>query len=277
MIAVPAVELVDLKVNFGSIRAVNGLSFSAELGEVVSVLGPNGAGKTTTIETLEGYRRPSSGSARVMGLDPVSDRRALAPMIGVMLQSGGIYPSMNSGEALRLFASYFPDPAPVSDIAAKLGIDNFARTPYRRLSGGEQRRISLALALVGRPKVAFLDEPTSGMDIEGRLAVRQVVSELRDSGVCVIIATHELSEAERFSDRVIIVDQGNLVAQGPPRDLIDESGTESLEDLFLAVTRREASDRDRREKPERDRRYKPGTGRREKPEKARRDTKGKNQ
>src|SRR3954454_12842272 len=147
----PAVEVEDLSVSYGALRAVQGVSFIAEPGEVVALLGPNGAGKTTTVETLEGYRRPSAGSVRVLGLDPVADHRRLTPQIGVMLQRGGVYPGMGPREALRLFASYYDSPDEPDGLLDRVGLGAVAGTPWRRLSGAEQQRMSLALALVARP------------------------------------------------------------------------------------------------------------------------------
>src|SRR4051794_15302593 len=163
----PAVAVSDLVVRYGSVTAVAGVSFEAEAGEVVALLGPNGAGKTTTVETLEGYLRPSAGTVRVLGLDPVADHRRLTPQIGVMLQRGGVYPGMGPGEAIRLFASYYDTPDDPELLLERVGLRDVAGTPWRRLSGGEQQRLSLALALVGRPRVAFLDEPTAGVDPAG--------------------------------------------------------------------------------------------------------------
>jgi ABC-2 type transport system ATP-binding protein len=216
-----AVEAADLVVRYGSLVAVDGVTFSADRGEVVALLGPNGAGKTSTVETLEGYRRPSGGSVRVLGLDPVAQHAELVPQIGVMLQRGGVYPQMTPLEAARLFASYYDDADDAASVLARVGLrDDVARTPWRRLSGGEQQRTSLALALIGRPAVVFLDEPTAGVDPAGRLAIRALVRSLRDSGVCVLLTTHELEEAERVSDRVVIVDRGRVVASGSPAELM---------------------------------------------------------
>jgi len=215
-----AVEISGLIVRYGDVTAVDGLSFRASAGEVVALLGPNGAGKTTTIETLEGYRRPTVGSVRVLGLDPVADRTTLTPFIGVMLQRGGVYPAMCALDAVRLFAAYHADPEDPEALLERVGLTAVARTRWRRLSGGEQQRLSLALALVGRPSVAFLDEPTAGVDPAGRLAIRSVITDLRDRGACVLLATHELDEAERVADRVVIVDRGRLVASGTPAQLM---------------------------------------------------------
>ena len=219
-----AVEVTDLVVRYGDVVAVNGLSFSASAGEVVALLGPNGAGKTSTVEALEGYRRPASGTVRVLGHDPVAHRTRVTPHIGVMLQRGGVYPAMGPLEALRLFASYYDDPDDPEALLERVGLTGVARTRWRRLSGGEQQRLSLALALVGRPSVAFLDEPTAGVDPAGRVAIRGVVAELRERGACVLLATHELDEAERLADRVVIVDHGRLVACGTPAELTAGGG-----------------------------------------------------
>ena len=214
-----AVSVSGLVVRYGAVTAVDGVSFTAETGEVLAVLGPNGAGKTTTVETLEGYRRPAAGRVRVLGLDPVADRRRLVPRIGVMLQQGGIYRGIRVREALRLFAAFYPDPEDPDELLARLGLDRLAGSTWRTLSGGEQQRLSLALALVGRPEVAFLDEPTAGVDVAGRQVVRRVVRELADAGAAVVLTTHELEETERLADRVVIVDRGQVVAAGTPAEL----------------------------------------------------------
>ena len=219
-----AVDCRELVVRYGARTAVDGLSLTADAGEVVAVLGPNGAGKTSTIECLEGYRRPAAGSVRVLGMDPIADHRALVPHIGVMLQRGGVYPMLGPRRALELFASYYDDPSDPVELLALTGLTAVARTPWRHLSGGEQARLSLALALVGRPAVVFLDEPTAGVDPEGRLAVRDVVLGMRERGTCVVLATHELSEAERLADRVVIIQRGSLVAEGTPAALASSDG-----------------------------------------------------
>lgn len=222
----PALDVSGLVVRHGSVVAVDGISFTAEPGQVLALLGPNGAGKTSTVETLEGYRRPSAGRVRVLGLDPAADAARVVPRIGVMLQSGGVYPGMSAREALALFSSYYDDPAPAAELLARVGLDDVAGTPWRRLSGGEQQRLSLALALVGRPEVAFLDEPTAGIDPQGRLVIRDVIRSLRDDGVCVLLTTHELEEAERLADRVVIIDHGKVVADGTPSELRTGGGSD---------------------------------------------------
>lgn len=211
-----AIEVSGLVVRYGELIAVDSLELSAHRGEVVALLGRNGAGKTSTVETLEGYRRRSAGSVRVLGLDPgiAGEARALTGRIGVMLQRGGVYPGMGPREAVRLFASYYDQPEDPADLLDRVGLAAVARTPWRRLSGGEQQRLSLALALVGRPEVAFLDEPTAGVDPQGRVAIRDEIARLRAAGACVILTTHELEEAERVADRIVIVDRGRVVASG---------------------------------------------------------------
>jgi ABC-2 type transport system ATP-binding protein len=212
--AEPAVVVDELTIRYGDRTAVDGLSFSARTGEVLAVLGRNGAGKTSTVECLEGYRRPTSGRVRVLGLDPVTDHARLVPDLGVMLQEGGVATAMRPNEALALYAAYYDDPLDPVALLDRVGLAEVARTPWRRLSGGERQRISLALAVIGRPKVAFLDEPTAGVDVHGRQVIRQIVRELRDDGVCVLLTTHELDEAEKVADRVAIVDRGRLLAIG---------------------------------------------------------------
>jgi ABC-2 type transport system ATP-binding protein len=215
-----AVEVDGLVVRHGPVTAVDGLSFAAEAGRVTVVLGPNGAGKTSTIEVLEGYRRPTAGRVSVVGLDPVGDHRALTRRIGVMLQEGGAHPGIRALEALRHTAALHADPLDPGALLDRVGLAGRERRTWRQLSGGEQRRLALALALVGRPQVAFLDEPTSGVDPQGRAVVRSIITGLRDDGVTVLLATHDLDEAERLADHVVIVDRGRLVAEGSPAELV---------------------------------------------------------
>jgi ABC-2 type transport system ATP-binding protein len=218
----PAVEVHGLTVRYGAADAppaVDQLDLSADAGEVLAVIGPNGAGKTSTIETLEGYRRPDAGEVRVLGLRPVADHAALTGRMGVMLQRGGVYPMLGPKRVLDLFAAYYADPVPTGELLETVGLRAVATTPWRHLSGGEQQRLSLALALIGRPQVAFLDEPTSGVDPEGRITIRAVVGELKDKGVSVVLTTHELTEAERMADRIVILAKGRVVLEGTPRGL----------------------------------------------------------
>ncbi|HWD51801.1 MAG TPA: ABC transporter ATP-binding protein [Acidimicrobiales bacterium] len=215
----PVVVCDGLVVRYGGLVAVDALSFRAGAGEVVALLGPNGAGKTSTVECFEGYRQPSAGSVTVLGLDPRRNHTALVPRIGVMLQRGGVYPMLGPVQVLHLFAKYYDDPEDPDALVDLVGLAGVQRTPWRRLSGGEQQRLSLALALVGKPEVVFLDEPTAGVDPEGRVVVREIVAGLRRRGICVILTTHELAEAERLADRVVIIDHGRKLAEDTPAGL----------------------------------------------------------
>jgi ABC-2 type transport system ATP-binding protein len=218
------VAVEGLKKAYGANLAVDGLSFTVDRGEVFGLLGPNGAGKTTTVETLEGYRKPDAGTARVLGLDPIRDHAALTPRIGVMLQEGGLYPGIRPLEALRLFAAYYADHEDPEVLLDLVGLRPVAGTLVRRLSGGQKQRLSLALALVGQPEVVFLDEPTAGMDPHARLTTWEVVVGLKERGATVILTTHAMDEAERLCDRVAIIDGGHLVALGTPGDLTRSAG-----------------------------------------------------
>ncbi len=224
----PAVEVDDLSVTYGKRRAVDRLTFAAEVGEVVALLGPNGAGKTSTVETLEGYRRPSEGTVRVLGFDPIAEHDQLTPHIGVMLQAGGVYPGIRPLEVLELYAAFYANPEDPAALLDRVGLNPLRRSPWRRLSGGEQQRLSLALALVGRPTVAFLDEPAAGVDVQGRQLIRTLVRELAQDGTCVLLTTHDLDEAEKVADRVVILDQGRLIISGTPAELMSSGGSQEI-------------------------------------------------
>jgi ABC-2 type transport system ATP-binding protein len=226
----PAVEVDGLTVRYANAErpAVDGIDLVAESGEVLVVLGPNGAGKTSTVETLEGYRRPAAGRVRVLGLNPQADHRSLSGRIGVMLQRGGVYPMLGPRRILDLFGHYYDEPVPTDELLELTKLGAVAATPWRHLSGGEQQRVSLALALVGRPEVAFLDEPTAGVDPEGRLAIRAVIAGLRSAGVCVVLTTHELTEAEKLADRIVIMAGGRVVREGTPDQLTAANATPAL-------------------------------------------------
>lgn len=227
-----AVEVESLQARYRELVAVDGVSFTAGHGEVVAILGPNGAGKTTTLEVIEGFRRPDGGQVRVGGLDPFAERAAVTRRLGVVLQRGGVYPMMSPERALQLFASYYDNPRPPAELIDLLGLGAVARTPYKRLSGGEQQRLALALALVGRPDIACLDEPTAGVDPAGRIAVRDVIAALRADGVCILLTSHELDEVERLADRIVIIDHGRVVAAGRPGEI--GGGSETIRFLSAA-------------------------------------------
>jgi ABC-2 type transport system ATP-binding protein len=220
----PAVEIDGLVKRYRNAVAVAGLSLRAQRGEVTAILGPNGAGKTTTIETCEGYRKPDSGSVRVLGLDPVADARELRPRVGVMLQSGGVPTTVRAGEYLRVMASFHARPLDPAVLLERLGLSGSVRTPYKQLSGGQQQRLALAAAVIGRPDLVFLDEPTAGLDPQARHATWELVESLRAAGTAVILATHYMEEAERLADQVAIIDHGQLVASGSPSALTGTVG-----------------------------------------------------
>jgi ABC-2 type transport system ATP-binding protein len=220
-----AVVVRDLVKRYGDRTAVDGISFEVAPGEVFALLGPNGAGKTTTVEILEGFRRPDGGNVRVLGLDPAREGERLRGSIGVMLQEPGLYPLLKPPEIVRLFAAYYPKPEgpePAETLLDRVGLADAAvlRTPFRRLSRGERQRVSLAVALVGRPRLAFLDEPTAGLDPAARIRTEAIVGELRTAGVTILLTTHDLAQAERLADRVAIIDAGRIVAIGTPRELL---------------------------------------------------------
>ena len=201
-------------VRYGDLIAVAGVSFSAAAGQVTAVLGPNGAGKTSTIEVCEGYRTATSGRVSVLGLDPNRQQAVLSERMGVMLQEGGVSPTARAGDVVRQYCDLYGKGVVPADLLATVGLTDRASSGYRRLSGGEKQRLSLALALAARPDVAFLDEPTSGVDVGGRHAIRAVIRGLAANGCAVVLATHELDEAEKLADRVVIFDHGLIVADG---------------------------------------------------------------
>jgi ABC-2 type transport system ATP-binding protein len=214
--------------HYGETRAVDGLSFDVGRGEVFGLIGPNGAGKTTTVEILEGYRRADAGTARVLGLDPVRDGAQLRPRIGVMLQDGGLYPGLRPLELLRLFAAYYDDADSPDELLDTVGLRDAVRTPVRRLSGGQAQRLSLACALIGRPEVVFLDEPTAGMDPRARATTWQLIRDQRDRGVTVLLTTHAMDEAEQLCDRVAIIAGGKVAALGSPAELTQHAVADEI-------------------------------------------------
>jgi ABC-2 type transport system ATP-binding protein len=220
----PAVEISGMVKRYGPVTAVDGLTLTAEAGQVTAVLGPNGAGKTTTIEVCEGYRGVDSGTVRILGLDPMQAGAALRPRVGVMLQSGGIPPAVPALEYLKTLSRFHAKPHEPAWLLDLVGLTGLAKTPYKRLSGGQQQRLSLAAAVIGRPELVFLDEPTAGLDPQARHATWDLVSALRHDGVGVVLTTHFMDEAERLADHVVIIDHGQAVAAGSPGQLTGSAG-----------------------------------------------------
>ncbi len=214
-----AVSVDGLRKHYGGRAVVDGLSFNVPAGAVFAILGPNGAGKTTTVEILEGYRQADAGQVRVLGLDPAHHGARLRGRVGLMLQGGGIYPQARPREILRLYARFYRDPRSPDDLLEQVGLGDVAATRYKVLSGGQKQRLGLALALLGKPELAILDEPTAGMDPAAKAATRELIGGLRRDGTTVLLTTHELADVERMADRIVIVDHGRIVAEGSATEL----------------------------------------------------------
>jgi ABC-2 type transport system ATP-binding protein len=203
---------------YGAVTAVQNLDLTVPNGQITAVLGRNGAGKTTTMEVCAGIRAPQSGLVQVLGADPIRDRATLSPRVGVMLQSGGVPGSSRGVEFAHHLAGMYAHPLDVSLLAQRLGISDL-RNAYRRMSGGEQQRVRLICALVGRPELVILDEPTSGLDPLARGLVWDLLGDLKSAGLTVVVSTHQFDEAERLADHIVIVARGAVVASGSPREL----------------------------------------------------------
>jgi ABC-2 type transport system ATP-binding protein len=201
-------------VKYGDLVAVNNVSFEAPTGAVTVILGPNGAGKTSTIEVCEGFRTAASGSARVLGLDPVADHKALTERMGVMLQGGGVYPSARVRDVVAHFCALYNKGVKSAELIERVGLSARATGTWRRLSGGEQQRLSLALALAADPEVIFLDEPTSGVDIDGRDIIRDIIHSLSARGTTVVLASHDMAEAEKVATHAVLFTAGKVIASG---------------------------------------------------------------
>ena len=216
----PALEISGLIKRYGARAVVDGIDLVALAGQVTAVLGPNGAGKTTTIECCEGLREPDGGTVRVLGRDPMTQARELRPRVGVMLQDGGLPTGVKAREMLAHVATMYAAPRDLGELSERLGLGSFAGTTVRRLSGGQRQRLALAAAVVGRPELVFLDEPSAGMDPQSRHAVWDLVRELRDEGVAVVLTTHLMDEAEDLADHVVVIDHGRVLAQGTVASLV---------------------------------------------------------
>ncbi len=222
----PALSVSGLVKRYGERTVVDSLDLDAAQGAVTAVLGPNGAGKTTTLEICEGLRNADLGSIRVLGQSPRDP--TLRARVGVMLQEGGVYGSVSAVEALTHAAALYESPQGVSDLVDALGLAEVATVPSRRLSGGQRQRLGVALAIVGRPELVFLDEPTAGLDPQSRRAVWELIASLRDAGVAVVLTTHYLEEAEHLADHVVIMDHGRTLASGHPHDLVSSVASRTL-------------------------------------------------
>jgi ABC-2 type transport system ATP-binding protein len=214
-----AVEVRELRKSYDGVEAVRGISFEIRAGEVFGLLGPNGAGKTTTVEILEGYRRPDGGGVNVLGIDPRGAGPDWRERIGVVPQSGELYPNLTVIEHLELFAGYYAEPRPPREVLTLVGLDHKTDSKFRTLSGGQKRRLDLGIALVGDPELLFLDEPTTGFDPGARRAAWETIRSLRSLGKTILLTTHYIEEAQQLADRVAVLRLGEIVAAGTPAEL----------------------------------------------------------
>jgi len=220
------IEVQDLTKKYGSTFAVDHISFQVMQGEIFGMVGPNGAGKTTTIECIEGLRRPDEGTAGIFGMDPIVDRMEIAENIGIQLQESGLPGRLKVGEALSLFASFYEENADIEELLNLLGLTEKRNSAFAKLSGGQKQRLFIALALINKPKVVFFDELTTGLDPQARRRMWDLVRQVREQGTTVFLTTHYMEEAERLCDRVLIIDEGLIVALDTPEALIRSLGVE---------------------------------------------------
>jgi ABC-2 type transport system ATP-binding protein len=232
------IEVERLHKSYRGTVAVDDVSFTVEQGEIFGILGRNGAGKTTTVECLVGLRKPDRGSIQILGRDPQKDHAELTRRIGVQLQDSQLPERLRVGEALRLYQSFYPDPADPNDLLAQLGLKGKEKTPYGKLSGGQKQRLSIALALIGRPRIAILDELTTGLDPHARRDTWDLIADVRASGVTIVLVTHFMPEAERLCDRIAVIGDGRVLVTGSPAELITRAGQPTLEDAFVTLTGR---------------------------------------
>ncbi|HZV25910.1 MAG TPA: ABC transporter ATP-binding protein [Acidothermaceae bacterium] len=223
-----AISVRGLRMNYGHVRAVDGINFDVGTGEIFALLGPNGAGKTTTIEILEGYRKRTGGEVTILGVDPERGGRRYRERIGIMLQAGGIDADMTVLDTVRLYAGFYRRPRPIDATIAMVGLDEHRKARIRTLSGGLQRRLDLCLALIGDPEIIFLDEPTTGFDPTARRAAWDMVANLRDLGKTVLLTSHYMDEVEHLADRVAVMRHGVIVAEATPHQLGGRDTAEAL-------------------------------------------------
>jgi ABC-2 type transport system ATP-binding protein len=222
--AAPAVTVEHLVKRYGHVVAVNDVSLSIHEGEIFGIIGPNGAGKTTTVECISGLRAPDSGSISVYGLSPRKDRDAMREFVGVQLQESALPPRLRVGEAVRLFASFYSNPVDPDQLLESLGMKQIVNSPFKNLSGGQKQRLSIALALVGNPRLAILDELTTGLDPEARRETWSLIERMRDRGVTVILVTHFMDEAEKLCDRLALINHGTVIALDTPEAIAARAG-----------------------------------------------------
>ena len=221
---VPAIATVGLAKNYGALRAVDGVSFTVRRGEVFALLGPNGAGKTTTIEILEGYRKRDAGQITVLGVDPELSGRALKARIGIVLQSTALEQELTVDETLKSYAQLYPETVPVADLLERVDLIDATRSRVKHLSGGQKRRLEIALGLIGNPELIFLDEPTSALDPAARRAIWALITELRDQGRTILMSSHNMEEVHALADRIGIIVQGRMRALGTAAELQSHFG-----------------------------------------------------
>ncbi len=236
-----AIQIENLRKTYKSRPALDGLSLAVDRGEILGIAGTNGAGKTTLVECASGLRRRDSGVLRVLGMDPQTDRRALQQRIGVQLQESALPDALKVGEAFRLYASLYDDPVDWRALMDEWGLTERRKARFGSLSGGWKQRVFIALALIGRPEVVFLDELTTGLDPAARRTTWRLIERLRDTGLTVVLVTHFMDEAEALCDRVVILAAGRVIASGSPRELIAQTRTDSLDSAYLALIGKDLS------------------------------------